>query len=145
MGMQQFKLDVAAAVVNQDNVSLAAMDTSRLLDLFNPGSSPTKATQPWPSASFFSWLAFYSCCQPFISSQVQTPARQHQPLRVSFAFSCSPAYSIVLQIGCSSHDPYEPCPWLLFAEVVLFCFDSVAISFAVVKMCCPLLHQKRNT
>lgn len=36
MGLQQFKLDVAAAVVNQDNVSLSGMDTSRLLDLFAP-------------------------------------------------------------------------------------------------------------
>ena len=36
MGLQQFKLDVAAAVVNQDNVSLDGMDTSRLLDLFTP-------------------------------------------------------------------------------------------------------------
>ena len=34
MGLQRFKLDVAAAVVNSDNVSLNAMDTSKLLDLF---------------------------------------------------------------------------------------------------------------
>lgn len=34
MSLQQFKMDVAAAVVNQDNVSLSAMDTTRLLDLF---------------------------------------------------------------------------------------------------------------
>ena len=34
MGLQRFKLDVAAAVVNADNVSLSAMDTSKLLDLF---------------------------------------------------------------------------------------------------------------
>ena len=34
MGLQRFKLDVAAAVVNSDNVSLSAMDTSKLLDLF---------------------------------------------------------------------------------------------------------------
>ena len=34
LGLQRFKLDVAGALVNQDNVSLAAMDTSRLLDLF---------------------------------------------------------------------------------------------------------------
>ncbi len=34
MGLQRFKLDVAAAVVNADNVSMEAMDTSQLLDLF---------------------------------------------------------------------------------------------------------------
>lgn len=34
MSLQQFKLDVASTLVNQDNVSLAAMDTSGLLDLF---------------------------------------------------------------------------------------------------------------
>ncbi|KAK9823112.1 hypothetical protein WJX72_000353 [[Myrmecia] bisecta] len=35
MGLQRFKLDVAAAVVNQDNVSLATMDAGKLLDLFS--------------------------------------------------------------------------------------------------------------
>jgi TATA-binding protein-associated factor len=40
MGLQQFKLDVANAVVNQDNVSISSMDTGALLDLFGaPGSS----------------------------------------------------------------------------------------------------------
>jgi len=34
MSLQRFKLDVAATVVNADNVSLAAMDTDNLLDLF---------------------------------------------------------------------------------------------------------------
>jgi TATA-binding protein-associated factor len=34
MSLQRFKLDVAATVVNSDNVSLAAMDTDNLLDLF---------------------------------------------------------------------------------------------------------------
>ncbi|GAX73980.1 hypothetical protein CEUSTIGMA_g1430.t1 [Chlamydomonas eustigma] len=34
MGLQQFKLDMANAVVNQDNMSLKEMDTSQLLDLF---------------------------------------------------------------------------------------------------------------
>lgn len=34
MSLQQFKLDVASAVVNQDNVSMSAMDTGQLLDLF---------------------------------------------------------------------------------------------------------------
>lgn len=46
MGLQQFKLDVAAAVVNQDNVSLSAMDTGRLLDLFAPQvSSRSRLTE----------------------------------------------------------------------------------------------------
>lgn len=34
MSLQRFKLDVAATVVNADNVSLASMDTDNLLDLF---------------------------------------------------------------------------------------------------------------
>ena len=34
MGLQRFKLDVANAAINPDNVSLSAMDTSRLLDVF---------------------------------------------------------------------------------------------------------------
>eukprot|EP00475_Leptophrys_vorax_P022685 TRINITY_DN30901_c0_g2_i1.p3 TRINITY_DN30901_c0_g2~~TRINITY_DN30901_c0_g2_i1.p3 ORF type:complete len:112 (-),score=14.92 TRINITY_DN30901_c0_g2_i1:119-454(-) len=41
MGLQRFKLSVANAVVNADNASLKAMDTSQLLDLFNVG--PPKA------------------------------------------------------------------------------------------------------
>ena len=36
MGLQRFKLDVAAAVVNAENASLASLDTSGLLDLFAP-------------------------------------------------------------------------------------------------------------
>ncbi len=35
MGLQRFKLDVANAVVNADNASLAAMDTTQVLDLFS--------------------------------------------------------------------------------------------------------------
>lgn len=42
MSLQQFKLDVANAVVNSDNVSMAAMDTGQLLDLFG---APTQAAQ----------------------------------------------------------------------------------------------------
>jgi TATA-binding protein-associated factor len=34
MSLQKFKLDVAAAVVNAENMSLQAMDTGNLLDLF---------------------------------------------------------------------------------------------------------------
>jgi TATA-binding protein-associated factor len=40
MSLQQFKLDVANAVVNQDNMSMASMDTGQLMDLF---SQPTAA------------------------------------------------------------------------------------------------------
>lgn len=40
MSLQQFKIDVANAVVNSDNVSMAAMDTGQLLDLFG---TPTEA------------------------------------------------------------------------------------------------------
>lgn len=35
MGLQHFKLDVANAVVNADNASLSAMDTTQVLDLFS--------------------------------------------------------------------------------------------------------------
>eukprot|EP00951_Prasinocladus_malaysianus_P048189 scaffold655631_cov37-Prasinocladus_malaysianus.AAC.1 len=38
MGMQRFKLDVANAVINTDNVSLKNMDTGLLLDLFTPAT-----------------------------------------------------------------------------------------------------------
>ena len=42
MGLQAFKLSVAGAVVNQENASMAAMDTSGVLDLFAaPGGSGT--------------------------------------------------------------------------------------------------------
>jgi TATA-binding protein-associated factor len=34
MSLQKFKIDVANAVVNQDNMSMSAMDTGQLLDLF---------------------------------------------------------------------------------------------------------------
>ena len=38
MSLQQFKLDVASTVVNQDNMSIQSMDKGRLLDLFSqPG------------------------------------------------------------------------------------------------------------
>lgn len=43
MGMQRFKLDVANAVVNTDNVSLKNMDTAQLLDLFTPAKGKPKA------------------------------------------------------------------------------------------------------
>jgi hypothetical protein len=38
MGLQQFKIDMANAVVNQENMSLKEMDTTQLLDLFGSGS-----------------------------------------------------------------------------------------------------------
>ncbi len=38
MSLQQFKLDVAGTVVNQENMSMQSMDKGRLLDLFlKPG------------------------------------------------------------------------------------------------------------
>ncbi|KAG1666532.1 hypothetical protein FOA52_014429 [Chlamydomonas sp. UWO 241] len=37
MGLQQFKIDMANAVVNSDNVSLGEMDTTQLLELFGTG------------------------------------------------------------------------------------------------------------
>ena len=38
MSLQQFKLDVAGTVVNQENMSMQSMDKGRLLDLFSkPG------------------------------------------------------------------------------------------------------------
>ena len=46
MGLQRFKMDVANAAVNQDNVSLSAMDTSKLLDLFAVSDTPQTAQQP---------------------------------------------------------------------------------------------------
>ncbi len=49
MGLQRFKLDVANAVVNTDNASLASMDTSQILDLFAPPSQPSKRPQPTPA------------------------------------------------------------------------------------------------
>lgn len=45
MGLQQFKLDVANAVVNQENMSLTDMDTGRLLDLFGSGKEGGDAGQ----------------------------------------------------------------------------------------------------
>lgn len=49
MSLQRFKLDVAAAVINQENVSLKGMDTSQLLDLFTlkkDGAQPS-SRGPW--------------------------------------------------------------------------------------------------
>jgi TATA-binding protein-associated factor len=43
MGMQRFKLDIAAAVVNADNVSLRNMDTGQLLGLFGSAEDKGKA------------------------------------------------------------------------------------------------------
>jgi TATA-binding protein-associated factor len=43
MSLQQFKLDVANAVVNSDNVSMAAMDTGQLLDLFGAPTAEAEA------------------------------------------------------------------------------------------------------
>ena len=43
MSLQRFKLDVAATLVNQDNMSLAAMDTGNLLDVFTLQQQPQQA------------------------------------------------------------------------------------------------------
>lgn len=51
MGQQRFKLDVANAVVNTDNASLASMDTSQILDLFSPPPGPPGPGQPQGTAS----------------------------------------------------------------------------------------------
>ena len=45
MGLQRFKIDVANAAINQDNVSLSAMDTSKLLDLFAVSDDKQPAQQ----------------------------------------------------------------------------------------------------
>jgi TATA-binding protein-associated factor len=46
MGLQQFKLDVANTVVNEDNMSMKTMDTSQLLDLFAaPGAAASRSGQ----------------------------------------------------------------------------------------------------
>ncbi len=49
MGLQRFKLDVANAVVNTDNASLASMDTSQILHLFAPPSQASKQPQAMPA------------------------------------------------------------------------------------------------
>ncbi|KAK9809358.1 hypothetical protein WJX73_008453 [Symbiochloris irregularis] len=46
MGLQAFKLDVAATVVSQDNASMTAMDTGRLLDLLSSTAPPGPAAHP---------------------------------------------------------------------------------------------------
>ena len=45
ISLQQFKLNIANTVINQDNSSLLSMDTSQMLDLFNlgGGAAPTAA------------------------------------------------------------------------------------------------------
>ena len=48
MGLQRFKLDVANAVVNTENASLASMDTTQILELFAPPSEPCRQPQAKP-------------------------------------------------------------------------------------------------
>lgn len=43
MNLQRFKIDVASTVVNQQNASLASMDTGQILDLFSLGDTGTGA------------------------------------------------------------------------------------------------------
>ncbi len=49
--LQRFKLDVANAVVNTDNASLASMDTSQILNLFSPPNGSFGPGQPQGTAS----------------------------------------------------------------------------------------------
>lgn len=50
MSLQAFKLDVAATVVSQENASMTAMDTSRLMDLL---SSHAQVSCPCVLSSVF--------------------------------------------------------------------------------------------
>eukprot|EP00850_Spirogloea_muscicola_P020021 SM000205S06228 [mRNA] locus=s205:236164:244326:- [translate_table: standard] len=50
MGLQRFKLAVAATVVNSSNASLSSMDTTHLLDIFS-GQAVDEATPALPMAS----------------------------------------------------------------------------------------------
>ena len=65
MGLQRFKLDVANAVVNTDNASLASMDTSQILDLFAPPSQGSKQPQATPAiaANGAAWSLLYEPAQ----------------------------------------------------------------------------------
>ncbi len=45
LSLQQFKLKVARAVVNEENAAMATMDTSALLDLANTGAMDTGADE----------------------------------------------------------------------------------------------------
>ena len=53
MSLQRFKLDVAATLVNSDNMSLAAMDTGNLLDVFTlrEGAAPGQPAAQQPAAA----------------------------------------------------------------------------------------------
>ncbi|KAK3272667.1 btaf1 RNA polymerase II, B-TFIID transcription factor-associated, 170kDa [Cymbomonas tetramitiformis] len=51
MGLQKFKLDMANAVVNQDNMSLSSMDTGQLLDLFAVSGKEGAAKGPADAAT----------------------------------------------------------------------------------------------
>ena len=49
--LQQFKLNIANTVINQDNSSLLSMDTSQMLDLFNLGGGAYPAADAADSES----------------------------------------------------------------------------------------------
>lgn len=49
--LQQFKLNIANTVINQDNSSLLSMDTSQMLDLFNLGGGASPAADAADSES----------------------------------------------------------------------------------------------
>ena len=67
MCLQRFKLDVANAVVNTDNASLASMDTSQILDLFQP---PTESSKQPAAAPVYGALL---CTQHLASPHWQGP------------------------------------------------------------------------
>lgn len=50
MSLQKFKIDVANAVVNQDNMSMSAMDTGQLLDLFGTATAEKQERQAHQAA-----------------------------------------------------------------------------------------------
>ena len=51
MSLQRFKVGIAEAVVNQDNVSVDKMDTGALLDVFaKPAAPPAKRADGAPPA-----------------------------------------------------------------------------------------------
>jgi len=57
MSLQQFKLDVAASVVNADNMSMKDMDTGSLLDLFTNESEGDTKTKQAPKKGLSAILA----------------------------------------------------------------------------------------
>ena len=57
MSLQRFKLDVAAAVVNADNMSMKEMDTENLLDLFGNDDGAAEKKEGAPKKGLAAMLA----------------------------------------------------------------------------------------